>query len=1135
MRVNRLDLIRYGRFENAEISFPKPVGAAPDVTIVFGANEAGKSTAFNGFLELLFGFAAGAHPYAFRFKRSDLLMGAELEIPERGNITFQRNSKRIQSLLDAEGRPLDEAILSSALHGMTKETYQERFSLDESGLREGGRRIAEAHGDLGQLLHAGISGLTGMAETLDLFTERANKFHKKGGRDTILKNGKNRLKEIREELRVTSLTSDRERNLRRSQEQSTATFDKADTNLGFVRQRQAACEAAQIWYDLSARMQKLENSLKDFPDGPELSSDAPEQVAGLVEKIAAKEQRIMELKEKAAKQSEIITDNPVDDLAQKLSAELERLDQLTIDGAQLMVRAASAQADLDRRKNKQQNLSNEIDDVLKNLQIPKTNASSAVLQVDALENLSSALQNCQNAQNSEDSTKALVETARAQRGDAPPKPKDLTMLRSAFDAWSAMADLSTLETECDNAQARLTNVRIGLPDTWKELIDAGLPAPETLTEVARGWAELTANLKTAAKTFDDSTAELAEARADVSEQESAPETVNLDLIEETRRQRDLSWQNHLGNLSKQTVDQFEKAMYADDGSRANYLFGAEARQRLAAAKSQLSKIKVQHEIALNRQSDLKSQYTDLSERCSKLAVFLGLASDTEPTAFSSQYQKLFSTAEADANHFNAQEALKTCITQNKATYEELCEAAKDLGLNPVYGELGVQAQRILMLEDSDRAAWDKWEASEKHLAELIGKMEQCGIDNKTAQNKLNQLTANSPLVNYTAEKILVALPNLRKLEQVYRAHLELSARIEAMEMAIISLNNGAQLLARVMDMAEDESTVDPVQVIDMARERVLASNESDKIRNAAIHDQNEAVAAKHNSEQELLIADEALKNVFNKQMGQDLQPRDRVVKLVERDHIRKVLKAAEEERLEARSGVDDILFGEELDLLPLATRAAELEQLLADAQIARDSARDTQREAERLYVEAFEVADNSGLVTEQATLREDLRSHARKAMVARLGSLAARGALRRLALERRSDMLCDVENAFVSMTAPAWAGIKVWSQTDGEKLVGVQPNGNSVPVEQMSTGTMGQLYFALRLAGYHSFSRAPGPLPMILDDIMETFDDTRSRAALKLCAEIGKNGQSILFTHHAHLVDLARDTIPGITIINMPE
>ena len=55
-----------------------------------------------------------------------------------------------------------------------------------------------------------------------------------------------------------------------------------------------------------------------------------------------------------------------------------------------------------------------------------------------------------------------------------------------------------------------------------------------------------------------------------------------------------------------------------------------------------------------------------------------------------------------------------------------------------------------------------------------------------------------------------------------------------------------------------------------------------------------------------------------------------------------------------------------------------------------------------------------------------------------------------------------------------------------------------------------------------------------LDDIMETFDDTRARAALQLCAEIGASGQAILFTHHAHLVEMAQTAVPGVAIVEMP-
>ena len=41
MRINRLDLLRYGRFTNVSLPFPKENS---DLHVIFGPNEAGKST-----------------------------------------------------------------------------------------------------------------------------------------------------------------------------------------------------------------------------------------------------------------------------------------------------------------------------------------------------------------------------------------------------------------------------------------------------------------------------------------------------------------------------------------------------------------------------------------------------------------------------------------------------------------------------------------------------------------------------------------------------------------------------------------------------------------------------------------------------------------------------------------------------------------------------------------------------------------------------------------------------------------------------------------------------------------------------------------------------------------------------------
>ena len=79
MRLARLDLTRYGKFTDAQLDFgTKPVGM-PDLHVVYGPNEAGKSTAFAAYLDLLYGIAK-ASPYNYQHAYSSMQIGGVLEL-----------------------------------------------------------------------------------------------------------------------------------------------------------------------------------------------------------------------------------------------------------------------------------------------------------------------------------------------------------------------------------------------------------------------------------------------------------------------------------------------------------------------------------------------------------------------------------------------------------------------------------------------------------------------------------------------------------------------------------------------------------------------------------------------------------------------------------------------------------------------------------------------------------------------------------------------------------------------------------------------------------------------------------------------------------------------------------------------
>jgi uncharacterized protein YhaN len=79
----------------------------------------------------------------------------------------------------------------------------------------------------------------------------------------------------------------------------------------------------------------------------------------------------------------------------------------------------------------------------------------------------------------------------------------------------------------------------------------------------------------------------------------------------------------------------------------------------------------------------------------------------------------------------------------------------------------------------------------------------------------------------------------------------------------------------------------------------------------------------------------------------------------------------------------------------------------------------------------------------------------------------------------------------------------------------------------MSDGTRDQLYLALRLAFIEQRVRKMEPLPLVLDDVLVHFDDERSCAALEVFAGVADLTQVIFFTHHRHLLDLARGAVPA--------
>lgn len=84
-------------------------------------------------------------------------------------------------------------------------------------------------------------------------------------------------------------------------------------------------------------------------------------------------------------------------------------------------------------------------------------------------------------------------------------------------------------------------------------------------------------------------------------------------------------------------------------------------------------------------------------------------------------------------------------------------------------------------------------------------------------------------------------------------------------------------------------------------------------------------------------------------------------------------------------------------------------------------------------------------------------------------------------------------------------------------------NAGEVFPDQLSSGTVDQVYFALRLAAVRLIEKKGETLPLFLDEPFAQYDEARTKEALKLLAEESKKRQVLLFTCKKREVELVTE------------
>src|SRR5271170_2836832 len=266
MRFLSLELEKFGAFETLRIAF-RPEAR---LHVVYGPNEAGKSTALAAVGAMLFGVPERT-PYASRFP-GQLRVGAEIVAADGRSLKFWRRKGRKNTLLSGSGSPLPDDALAPFLGGLSQEVFERSFGLDANKLRAGGDEMLQADGDLGASLLAAASGLRGLADLRRSLDDEADGvFAPRAGKDRRFYQALERFNAARGAIREKELRSDAWVKLNKDIEELSHELDRlrAERRAGDIER--SRLNRLKRTAPLLTRIRETEAELASFSDLPEFA------------------------------------------------------------------------------------------------------------------------------------------------------------------------------------------------------------------------------------------------------------------------------------------------------------------------------------------------------------------------------------------------------------------------------------------------------------------------------------------------------------------------------------------------------------------------------------------------------------------------------------------------------------------------------------------------------------------------------------------------------------------------------------------------------------------------------------------------------------------------------------------------
>ena len=1103
MRFDQLNLPAFGPFSDFSLKLPS---SKYDVHLIYGANEAGKSSLLRAIRHLFFGIPTRTTDN-FLHPNAKLLIGATVS-QEGEQLTFLRKKGSKNTLLNEGQSSLPDSALDAFLGAVNEEFFEHMFGLDTDSLRKGAARLLSGEGDLGTAIFSASLGGSPIDDAIKSLEAEANTLCKGASRkDTSILPAVTAFKEAERAAKAESTTATAWKFLKTEIAASKEAFEEKDgllrehrTRWAFVDNALRATPVLRAIHELKAQLDEL--------TGPELPSDFTTRVRELEKELSGSSQALR-LRES---QIEVIQKNleEIPEFSSVLgcSADLEILHR----------RAEKYLEDLDSLPGLQvgvASLRDHLDGEDDPEKYPAVRASDLTGVKEAAANLTEVTSRSGEVARELENLDIELKAQHEQLA----KLKTATDLDDLEERCRRLDSFATEHQLLDGLEKRAGLLKREQDQLTQRLAIAGDPlaikvaGPKVIQGEERQRLQIVEKIRELENRFADVRDALSEEKASLSHLVSQGEIYSLADLGKSREERDTVWKKI---LKSEKID----LALGDAMSLADTIADAlrDDADHLAKAAGHQAKIAILEA----RQSDLKSDLVSWQERLTEWkagweaqhAIVPG-QSPEELLEWREDWEKacllLREFCECEMEVSAIRERADSLVKELAGTDFAQIHRATRSALNKANQEQG-EWSAIQKLFSRNEV---KHEQLIGESANLAGKLEKVKDAWKMAREASGLTAEVSP------SGALESLAERNRYREEILKYRELKQVLETKQKSVDEYTRLLEGTAEVLKAAPSEvvlhrlyeEAVGHQNRADTLRSQLAESeealpafrlaNEADLVTKAALHEQAGSMdlesvllelEKRHSLAARLQEQETTLKNLAaSKPVAEfvaELESIEIAALLEEKASLDEQERHLQGERDAAKEGCDGFLRRQS-ELMKASDLAASHQQAAADA--LSTIVADSERFRHLHYAIDF--------------LKQQVEAYRQKT---------------------QGPMIEKTSRFFQQLTGGAFE--KVVAQLDEKgnpQLVALRAGGESVGTPGLSEGTADQLYLALRLAAIDLHLENHPAIPLILDDLLMTFDDERTRVLLPVLQALSQKTQVLIFTHHSHLKGLVG---PGVVV-----